>query len=61
VWLRPPGLGFPRVEHLLVAAPAGVVAKQRPGFEHVWSQLSDMDSVHAGADGEGEPSLCGIG
>jgi hypothetical protein len=60
VWLRPPATGFPRTEHLLVAAPAGVVAKQRPGFESVWQQLSDTTAPST-VDDPGDVSLCSGG
>ncbi|MEU3708382.1 hypothetical protein AB0E82_39600 [Streptomyces anulatus] len=32
------GQGFPRAEAFVVAAPAGVADKQRPGFERTWTQ-----------------------
>jgi hypothetical protein len=37
VWLLPQSQQPVRAEHLLVAAPVGIVDKQRPTFESVWS------------------------
>jgi hypothetical protein len=51
-WLRPAGTGYPRVEHLVVAAPVGVATKQRASFERVWHDLT--------ADG-GDAPMCGPG
>jgi hypothetical protein len=43
--LRSRGLILPTKEHLLVVAPAGVHAKQRPGFEAVWRSTPDHGPV----------------
>ncbi|MFF5085443.1 hypothetical protein ACFY36_51100 [Actinoplanes sp. NPDC000266] len=40
VWRHRPRPGYPRVEHLLVAAPAGVLNKQRRSFEPQWTALT---------------------
>ncbi|WP_432983115.1 hypothetical protein [Dactylosporangium sp. CA-233914] len=47
VWLRQGGTGFPRAEHLLVAAPGEIAAKQRRSFEATWSSLTgDQQAAH---------------
>ncbi len=38
-WLRPATSGYPRAEHLIVAAPAGVADKERPAFARTWNAL----------------------
>jgi hypothetical protein len=43
--LRSRGLTLPTKEHLLVVAPAGVQAKQRPGFETAWRSTPDHEPV----------------
>lgn len=45
VRLRPATDTYPRVEHLLVVAPAGVQAKQRPAFERTWQHLAGHDDA----------------
>ncbi|NUT50564.1 MAG: hypothetical protein HOV94_25140, partial [Saccharothrix sp.] len=42
-WLRR-GAEYPAREAFVVAGPAGVVDKQRPGFETAWARLGEQAS-----------------
>lgn len=49
VWLRRPAPGcYPAVEHFYVLAPAGVAAKERPGFRGRWQSATELHPAPAG-------------
>ncbi|AJF70473.1 hypothetical protein [Streptomyces vietnamensis] len=48
--------GLPHVEAFVVAVPAGVADKQRPGFEERWKEHTEEGSVFRPLRGLPEPA-----
>lgn len=45
--VRAPGTTYPTAEEMLVVAPAGVAAKERPGFGGLWSKVVEQATLFA--------------